>query len=180
MLQTLKWASVGVGLLPGVTVLLSGTGSPPGLSGLFGGIIETFSAVALVLVWLNRGKLRNARRSLVTRATIALGAVALLLFVGYTLLFRYCVISLADRSPVYFPLVACESLATEIDLAGGSRAALVEAWGSRQAQELAEKCPDMQRSLTTVVLLKVYALAFVVLTCALAIPAAASRTSPSP
>ena len=170
--KLLIWASRAVALLPGVAVLATGIGSPPGYEKIFGGLIEAFGAVCLLVIELNRGRLRKSRRVSVTNAALVAAITSFLLFVAYIPLVDYCVVRIPGRTPVYFPLIACRNLQSEISEAG-SRAALVNKWGSAEVDEIVRECPEICRIGTTVVLLLFYASALLMLTIALGVAAAA-------
>ena len=76
-------ASAAFAAIPGVAVIASGLGTPPG-SGyrwLFGGVIEAFGALALLILWINRSKLRRISKRRITRAAIILCGVCFI-FIG--------------------------------------------------------------------------------------------------
>ena len=175
--KTLIWASRIVGLVPGVAVLLKGFGCPPEREKIFGGFIEGFGALALIIVEMNRGRLRSLSRAAATRLTWRVGALALALFVVYFFLIDFCIVRLTGRSPVYFPIVVCASLAHEIEEAG-SRAALVERWGAGGAEDAIHQCSDSWLAGSTAALLLLYVGSFVALIVALSTAAAAVRREP--
>lgn len=177
MSRLFTWAGALVALLPGVGILVTGFGAPPGYEKVCGGLVEAFGALTLLAVFLNQGKLRQSRRAVVTRAAIALGGASLALFIGYAMLHDLCVVKVPQRTPVYFPLVPCAELQGEIEKAG-SRSAFVEAWGSKEADDVVRRCPESRRIATTAILLLWYAASFVTLTLAFGLTAAATRRPP--
>jgi len=164
--------------IPGVTVLISGLGTPPG-SGyklLFGGVIEAFGALAIIILLVNSGKLRRFSQRKVTKAAILLGALCFALVVVYVLLFRHTVVEQA-RGTAYYPLWLNGDVSRMVERAG-SRESAIARYGIGGVKEAIDKMGSLPLTLTSALLLLVYQGIFTSLTLAFGLPGFHLRKSP--
>lgn len=155
--------------IPGLLVLASGLGVPPGKTGLFGGAIEAFGTLALLLLWLNAGKLKRIPARTATRASVGLGIGALMMFAAYLVLFSFTVQSHSMRGTAYFPLWLDGTLQQMVERAG-SRAAAIERYGIDAVHLAINEMSPAPLAITTVLMLTIYVLAFTLLTAAFGVP----------
>jgi hypothetical protein len=149
-------ASAAFAALPGVAVLVSGLGTPPGSGNkwLFGGVIEAFGALAIIILWLNQNKLRRIAKRRVTRFAILLTAFCFALIVCYVLLFRHTVVE-HPRGTAYYPLWLSGDVSRMVERAG-SREAAIERYGIGGVREAIDRMGGFPLALTSVLLLLVY------------------------
>jgi hypothetical protein len=143
-----------LGAIPGLAVIQSGIGSPPGYKILFGGTIETFGALSLLLLWINRKKIKRLAARRVTRTAIALAALCFVFIAFYITLFSLCVVG-HQRGTAYYPLWTGGKAADMVARAGSRRAA-IERYGIDAVVQAIDEMPGGAVELTTVVLLFVY------------------------
>lgn len=155
--------------IPGLLILASGLGVPPGRTGLFGGAIEAFGSLVLLLLWLNAGKLKRMSARAATRSSVVMGISALCVFALYIFLFSLTVQTHAMRGTAYFPLWTTGTLQQMVDRAG-SRAAAIERYGIDAVQLAIDQMSPAPLAVTTILMLALYVLAFTLLTAAFGIP----------
>src|SRR5947209_6676785 len=98
-------AAAGIfGSVPGITILLSGLATPPGYGRIFGGVIEAFGALVVLLLLVNKTKLKRLTQRQVTSTALILSITSLCCLIGYIQLFNYCVVSHPVHGTVYYPL----------------------------------------------------------------------------
>jgi len=149
-------ASAAFAALPGAAVIISGLGTPPG-SGykwLFGGVIEAFGALALVILSLNQNRLRRVAKRRVTRFAILLAALCFVLIVCYVLLFRLTVVE-HERGTAYYPVWLSGDISRMVERAG-SREAAIERYGIGGVRDSIDRMGGLPLALTSVLLLLVY------------------------
>lgn len=151
--------------IPGVAILLKGLGTPPHYETIFGGTIEAFGTLSLLVLWLNKGKLKKIPYSKVTKWAVALAIVSLISMLAYIGLFKYCVISHPTHDTAYFPLWTSGDIARYVEKAGGRWAAL-DRYGIFAVESAIQRMPTYAIVITTIVLLLVYQIAFTSLTLA--------------
>lgn len=171
MKTTLKAAAAIFGVLPGFGVLQSGLGVPPeeGMKLIFGGIIEAFGVLSLLLLFVNRTAIQRWSKRVVTRKAAILASVTFILLLGYLGLYHYCVVTSDPRGTVYFPFWNGGDLATMVSEAGG-RAAAIDMYGRYAVYEAVQSMGEFPAILTTGILLVLYTSVFTCLTLAFGLP----------
>lgn len=155
------------GVIPGVTILLSGLLVPPGKRLLFGGVVEAFGALTLIILWVNKDKLAKLSSAKATRFSILFGILFFILLVIYISLNSFCVIQHEIRGTVYYPLWTSGDLTNMVKKAGGRYAAL-DMYGIDAIIEATHKS-EISLVLTTIILLLIYQAVFSTLTIAFGI-----------
>ncbi|MBA7496255.1 hypothetical protein ES702_06854 [subsurface metagenome] len=155
------------GVIPGVTILLSGLLVPPGKKLLFGGVVEAFGALILVILWANKNKLVKFSSAKATKLSIVFGILFFIFLVIYLILNSFCVVQHGTRGTVYYPLWTSGDLAGMVEKAGGRYAAL-DMYGIDAVIEATHKS-EISLVLTTIILLFVYQAVFSTLTIAFGI-----------
>ena len=54
------------GAIPGLAVIQSGLGVPPNYNVLFGGFIEAFGVLTLLILWVNRNNIKKHTKKYIT------------------------------------------------------------------------------------------------------------------
>jgi hypothetical protein len=154
-MKKLLLAVAGVfGAIPGLTVIQSGIGAPPGYKVLFGGVIEAFGTLSLLLLWVNRKKIKRLAARRVTKRTLALASVCFAFIALYITLFSFCVV-VHQRGTAYYPLWTSGKIADMVARAG-SRKAAIERYGIAAVAQAIDEMPGIPLELTTIVLLFIY------------------------
>lgn len=170
MKALLKTTAVAFGLLPGIVIIQSGLGVPPGRGVLFGGGVEAVGIIALLVLKINSAAIKTWSRSTITRLTIALTASAFAALLVYMVVYGRCVISQEPRGTVYFPLWTTGERSELVSAAGG-RAAAIEAYGRYAVYQAVKRNGDVPTLIRDVILLVNYAGLFTLLTLASGMPA---------
>lgn len=157
------------GVIPGVTILLSGLLVPPGKKLLFGGVVEAFGALTLIILWVNKDKLAKFSSTKATKWSIVFGILFFIFLVIYLLLNSFCVVQheTETRGTVYYPLWTSGDLTEMVKEAEGRYAAL-DMYGRDAVIEETHKS-EISLVLTTIILLFVYQAVFSTLTTAFGI-----------
>jgi hypothetical protein len=150
--------------IPGLAIIQSGIGVPPGYKLLFGGVIEACGAFSLLVLWVNQKKLKRFSPIRISRYSIRMGLLFLAFLILYILLYKFCVIE-HPRGTAYYPLWTNGEISTMIARAGSRRAA-IEEYGIAAVILAIDKMPSMAINITTVVLLLIYQSVFTSLTMA--------------
>ena len=160
------------GLIPGLAVLRSGLGVPPeeGMKLIFGGTVEAFGVLSLVLVAVNGVWIRSLSKRTITVATTILAGFAFLLLLAYIGCYQYCVVTVEPRGTVYFPFWNSGDLAKMVSDAGGRDAAMVT-YGRYAVYEAVKRMGQIPEIVTNAVLLILYTGVFTTLTWAFGLPA---------
>lgn len=154
-MKKLLLAVAGVfGAIPGLTVIQSGIGAPPGYKILFGGVIEAFGTISLLLLWVNRKKIKRYSARRVTRLALGLTALCFVCIALYISLFSFCVIE-HKRGTAYYPLWTSGKIADMVSMAG-SRKAAIEKYGIASVIQAIDEMPSVSLALATIVLLFIY------------------------
>lgn len=148
-------ASGGFAAIPGLAVILRGIGAPPGYEYLFGGVIEAFGSLSLIILWINRNKLRRLARSRITKAAIKLTVFGFGCLAIYLWLFNWCVVTDPTHGTIYYPLWLSGHVAEVVNAAGGRWRALAD-YGNYALYKEIRQMPVYALIITTVVLLFVY------------------------
>jgi hypothetical protein len=154
--------------IPGVAVLLTGAGVPPGSKALFGGTLEVFGALTILILWVNRSRIRRLKQQAVTKYSILLAGGAFVALAVYVVLIGYCVAQAPGRTPVFFPLMVSDSIAGMVD-AAGSRDATLPLYGSEEVREVIHESAPVALGITTVLLLLLYLIPFISIAAAFGI-----------
>ena len=85
---------------------------------IFGGVIEAFGVLSLLLLAVNRVWIRGLSQRTITIASTAIAVFAFCLLVAYLGCYQYCVVTLDPRGTVYFPLWNAGDLAKIVSDAG--------------------------------------------------------------
>ena len=153
--------------VPGLGVIASGLGTPPGTEYrlLFGGVIEGFGALALIILWVNQKKLQRRAKRKITRAAIILGTTSFVFISAYVMLFRHTVVAI-DKGQAYYPIWLTGDVERMVDRAG-SRGAAIDRYGPAPVNENIEKIGTTPLAVTSIILLLLYQGIFTSLTLAL-------------
>jgi hypothetical protein len=163
-------ASAAFAAIPGVAVIASGLGTPPdsGYRWLFGGVIEAFGALALLILWINRAKLRRVSKRKITRTAIILCVLCFIFIASYVFLFRLTVVE-HDRGVAYYPLWISGDTKTMVERAG-SRESAIERYGIGGVRKSIDEMGAIPLAATSVLLLLVYQGIFTSLAIAFGLP----------
>jgi multisubunit Na+/H+ antiporter MnhB subunit len=124
--STLKAASSTFGLLPGICIMLTNIGLPPGLSNvLFGGIVEAAGALTLLLLAIRRKNIRAISGKRITRLSVLFFLCFLMSFFGYIFLYFSSIVhnSVWDTT-IYFPLWSTNDLRDAVERFGSRNDAI--------------------------------------------------------
>ena len=181
MNKALKAAAGIFAILPGLAVLQGGLGVPPeqGMKLIFGGTIEAFGVLSLLLVAINGAWIRSLSRRVVTIATIIIGVLGFALLLAYIGCYQYCVVTVDPRGTVYFPLWNGGDLARMVSDTG-SRSAAIEKYGRYAVYEAAKGMGELPAVETNAVLLLLYTGVFTSLTWAFGLPAKHEESAGDP
>lgn len=155
------------GCIPGISIMWTELGTPPGYGKIFGGVIQAFGALAILLLFANKEKLKALQSRKATLAAILLAAASLIFLVLYIQLLTVSVVSHPIHGTVYYPLWNSGHAQEMIDRAGG-RYAAVDRYGSYPVNKAVHEAPSyaVASVVTTVLLLLVYQGIFTTLTLA--------------
>lgn len=152
--------------IPGISVIVSGLGTPPG-SGyrlLFGGVIEALGSLALAVLWVNQKKIQRRAKRRITRTAIAMGLLSFVFIAGYVLLFRHTVIE-HPRGTAYYPIWLSGNIKKRVEKAG-SRDAAIEMYGIGAIRREIDEMGNGPLAITSILLLFLYQAIFTSLTIA--------------
>ena len=161
-----KVISIATGLLaiiPGLATLKSGLWAPEKYKFLFGGFIEFFGALTLLILWTKREKIKTIASAVKLRITAILVFIFLLSTSLYIFLINKADIEQSTRGSLFFPLVLKGDLKEMVDKSG-SRIAAIENYGIDEVEEQLFKQPDINYTITVISLLLVYSILFTTLT----------------
>jgi len=155
-----------VGSIPGIAVWQSGLGTPPNMNLLFGGVVQAFGAISLLLLWVNRAKLKLIPKPKMTKIVVYLIVTCFALLSIYLWLFGLTVVQHEVRGTTYYPLWTSGEIATMIESADNSRYYAIEKYGIDAVKEAIHKMPAAVIAITTIFLLFIYQAIFSTLTLA--------------
>lgn len=164
MKKMLKWSESTFALLPGLVIIATNLGVPPGMSHLLlGGIIEACGCFTLIILKVKKKDLQQIEPKKLQQLSIVFFSLFLLALLSYLILFQLQVIynSTYDQT-VFFPLWLGDDLRFMIDHAGSKNAA-IDNYGV-EAIIMATKNPEIYLALTMVVFVVIYLLVFECLT----------------
>jgi hypothetical protein len=150
---------------PGLAIILKGTGTPPEYNYLFGGVIEALGALSIIILWINKGKIKRLPIRKITRVAIILSVVCFASLILYIGLFKFCVISHPAHGTVYYPLWTSGRIAELVGRTGGRWEAL-DRYGITPIYNAISQMPAYAITITTALLLFVYQAIFTSLTIA--------------
>ena len=145
-----------VGSIPGIAVWQSGLGTPPEMNLLFGGVVQAFGTISLLLLWINRVKLKLLPKLQLTKLVIYLIVSCYILLLIYLWLFGLTVVKHNVRGTAYYPLWTSGEIAMMVESADNSRYYAIEKYGIDAVKEAINKMPNAALALTTIVLLFIY------------------------
>jgi multisubunit Na+/H+ antiporter MnhB subunit len=87
---------------------------------LFGGVIEAFGTISLLMLWINCKRIKRLSARRVTKWALALAALCFTFIALYIKLFSYCVIA-HQRGTAYYPLWTSGKIADMVSRAGTYR-----------------------------------------------------------
>ena len=90
--------------VPGFAIMWKGIGTPPTYAFMFGGVIEAFGSLTLLLLWMNRAKIKAGKPKTIVVTTAVLGIVGFISLITYLALSSLCIISHPQHHVVFFPL----------------------------------------------------------------------------
>jgi hypothetical protein len=159
-------ASGTLAVVPGLMTLQSGIGVPPGTKVLFGGGVEAFGALALLLVWANRERLSAMKTATATVLAVSLACFCLLCLVTYTSLLAVCVVETTKPEhkaygPVFFPL-SLDGQIADLVAKKKSRVAVLNEFGPGAIADMMHEMPGIASAfvVTKVVLFLLYQAVF--------------------
>jgi hypothetical protein len=173
--------SAAFGAIPGLLALMVGLGVPPDNNGLFGAVIECFGGLTLLILWGNRGKLKQVPLSRLTKRAVILGLVGLLFILIYLVIYPICVVTCPRWDAVLVPLWLSEKLASMVAAQGGRSQALCH-YGFTSVYQEAHSNP-VSLGITLGLLLVIYVAGSTCLTAAFglfAVRAASTRPPNTP
>jgi hypothetical protein len=141
--------------IPGIAIIISGLGAPTDYKVLFGGVIEAFGTLSLLILSLNRTSILSMTLKKVTKIAIWLGVFSFISLSVYVVLFSYSVVTVTGRGSVYYPIYTSGRIAEMINRAG-SRPAAIQRYGIAAVSEAIDEMPGTPLALTTILLLFIY------------------------
>lgn len=155
------------GCIPGISIMWTELGTPPGYGKIFGGVIQAFGALAILLLFANKEKLRQLNSRKATLVAIVLASASLVFLILYIQLLTFSVVSHPLHGTVYYPLWNTGHAQEMINRAGG-RYAAVDHYGSYPVNRAVHEAPSYAAAsvATTILLLLVYQGIFTTLTLA--------------
>ncbi len=164
-----KSASATFGLIPGIAVIITSLGVPPDQSKiLFGGLVEVFGVLSLLLLFQHKGTFRAQSSTLITKLVLIFIVISFMSLIGYLFLYSYCIVKHEDFDPVYFPLYASGELADQLKIF--SRYELIGEYGRDGAIKLIKQSSYLNLIITSCIMLIIYIITFSSLTLAFGIP----------
>src|SRR5229473_8121541 len=153
------------GAVPGFAIMWKGIWTPPDYGFLFGGAIEAFGSLALILLWMNRVKVKAVKPGKIVKSAIILGVASFIVLIVYLALFNLCVISHPTHHTVFFPLWTSGELGSLVTKAGGRWNAL-DRYGYFGVYSAVQNMPFYALPVTSAILLFFYQSIFTTLTIA--------------
>jgi hypothetical protein len=142
--ELFKWASAGVALIPGLTIMLSNLGTPPGISGAFyGGLIEAIGALSLALLFLNKERIQKIPLPRINRLSIFFFLSFLILLLLYIFLFNIQVVYHPRyENSIFFPFWNSPMLQSLQNVAG-SKYETIAMYGPQAVQDAIHSKPQL-------------------------------------
>jgi hypothetical protein len=142
------------GAIPGLTVMQSGIGTPPGYQVLFGAVIEAFGTLGLLVLWTNRKRIKRLSYRRITRLSLVLASACFGFLIIYIIVFQNCVV-VHPRGTAYYPILIAGKTADLVKRAGSRRAA-IERYGIDAVKGAIDEMSGWYVPVTTVSLLGIY------------------------
>ena len=156
--------SASFALIPGIAVLTTNLGVPPGASQvIFGASIESICVLILLALWVNRQKIKQLSIKSVTKYASILGVAFIVLFISYLFLYGYYVAEMPHTADLLFPIWSAGELAEGLKQYG-SQIRLVEAWGRDDVYKVIQSSSPIGVQFTIIVFLLTYMGIFATLT----------------
>ncbi|UII31349.1 hypothetical protein LVD17_23945 [Fulvivirga ulvae] len=156
-------------LVPGMIILITEMGIPPGTSRVvFGATIEAVCVLILLVLWVNRQRIKRFSFERITKYTIILGSGYVILFTSYLFLYGYYVEEVPYVADLLFPVWPGGELAEGLQIHGG-QTKLVEAWGRDDVYKVIQSSSQASLQATTILFLLNYMGIFMTLTTGFAI-----------
>ncbi|TRX47264.1 hypothetical protein FNH22_30210 [Fulvivirga sp. M361] len=151
-------------LIPGMTILITKLGVPPGASQVvFGASIESVCALTLLMLWVNKQKIKRLPSQRITKYAVILGITFVLMFVSYLFLYGYYVEEIPHTADLLFPIWPNGELQEGLQM-HGSHMKLVEAWGRDDVYKVIQSSSSLTIQLTVILFLLNYMGIFMSLT----------------
>lgn len=151
-------------LVPGIAVLITEVGVPPGTSSvLYATVMESLGVLCLLILWLNKDKLQQLTVKSATRMTILLGVSFFVFLILYLQLFGFYVISTPGSESLLFPLWPQGELASGLAMYE-SKIALIREWGRDDVYNVISESSNVALQWSKMVFLLVYVIMFISLT----------------
>jgi uncharacterized membrane protein len=159
-------ASAAFAVVPGVAVLLSNIGVPPTSStALFSSTLEAIGALTLMILWINKNKIRERTEKKITQLAIGSAIIFIASLCTYFLLFGHLTESVPHSESLFFPLWPQGELKMDLQKFE-SRSEMITQFGRDDVAQLIETTSKTTLHITTILLLLLYQLIFVPLTFA--------------
>lgn len=144
-----------------------GIGVPPDYGLLFGGLIESIGVATVIILMVNRKRIKKLTDRALTQMAIRLVISAVFCLGIYLFLLQVCVVHHPTHGTVYFPLWTTGRINQIISKTGGRYAAL-DRYGNHSINTEVQKMPaySVAIAVTTVLLLFLYQSIFTLLTVA--------------
>ncbi len=156
--------SASFALIPGMTILITELGVPPGASKIvFGTIIESVCLLILLTLWINKERIRQLTVSGITRNTIVISCLFVVLLATYFFLYGYYVEEIPHTGDLLFPVWSNGELAEGLQMYG-NRMKLVETWGRDDVFKVIQSSSPVAVQVTITLFLLTYTGVFVTLT----------------
>jgi len=155
-------------LVPGVVVLGTDLGVPPGERVVFSAVTEALGVLMFVLLRVNRVSISTLKKKHLTIVSSALALTGILFLVIYLFVYELTVIKHPIRGDAYFPLILNGQL-EEMVVSAGSRMGAIEKYGIdavKDAIEVSATSFASKHAFATAILLLLYQLIFLPLAAA--------------
>ena len=151
-------------LVPGIAVLITEVGVPPGTSSvMYATVMESLGVLSLLILWLNKNKLQQLSVKSATRITILLAVSFFVFLIVYLQLFGFYVVSTPGSESLLFPLWPQGELASGL-AKYDSKATLIREWGRDDVFNVIAESSNLALQWSKMVFLLVYVIMFTSLT----------------
>jgi hypothetical protein len=162
----LKTTSGVFATIPGLAILITNIGVPPGCSKyLFAGIIESLGIFTLLILRLNSSYFIDKPTRIINRLALTSIFIFFISLLFYLFLTNEFVITYKNFTPVFFPFFPQGELKQALEKLG-SKADVVREWGSGDLVGVIRSSSSLSLTFTMLIFLFVYQLMFVSLTFA--------------
>jgi len=157
--------------VPGLAAIIAGFGAPPNAGAWFGGIATSMGVLTILLAMVQSAEISRMAPRDITRWSLSLLGIGLLVLFVYVFLFDWCVVSHPAYGAIVYPLWATGDLAKLISHAGGRWEAL-DRYGTAGIDAAILKSSSFVWALTIASFIVCYSALIICLTAAFALPAA--------